>query len=65
MHTSSNLDVAIEMARLGAFVFPCHIKQPCRGVYWRSVSTRDARAIREFWRRFPDAQVGIDMARTG
>jgi hypothetical protein len=65
-----NLSVALEMARLGAYVFPCQSegpnrKQPCRGVYWRSVSTRDEKAIRAFWSRYPDAVPGIDMAKSG
>ena len=67
---TGNIDVALELARSGAFVFPCqssgaHKKQPCKGVYWRSMSTRDESSIRAFWDRFPDAVPGIDLAKSG
>ncbi len=67
---TSNLDIAIDLARAGAFVFPCQSagekkKQPCPGVYWRSVSTNDEAKIRALWSRFPDAVPGIDLAKTG
>jgi hypothetical protein len=66
----TNLDAALDLARAGAFVFPCQSagpnkKQPCRGVYWKSVSTRDERAIRSMWDRYPDAVPGIDLAKSG
>jgi len=65
-----NLEVALELARAGAYVFPCqsegaHKKQPGKGVYWRSVSTRDEREIRALWYRYPDAVPGIDLAKSG
>lgn len=68
--SSRNLDVALDLARTGAFVFPCQghgpsRKQPCKGVYWRSVSTRDEAKVRLFWRQFPDAVPGIDLAKSG
>jgi hypothetical protein len=40
-------------------------KQPCKGVYWRSVSTRDEVQIRHLWSRHPDAVPGIDLAKSG
>jgi hypothetical protein len=67
---SHNLDIAIDLARAGAFVFPCQSsgpnkKQPCRGVYWKSVSTRDESKIRQLWERHPEAVPAIDLAKTG
>lgn len=67
---SRNLEVALDLARAGAYVFPCKShgpdrKQPCRGVYWKSVSTKDERNIRDLWRLHPDAVPGIDLAKTG
>jgi hypothetical protein len=68
--TSQNIDVALALAAQGAFVFPCQSsgatkKQPYRGVFWRSVSTRDENKVRDFWRRFPEAVPAIDLAKTG
>lgn len=67
---STHLDAAIELARAGAFVFPCRPagdkrKQPCQGVYWRHVSTRDENKIRQWWNMFPDALPGIDLKKSG
>ena len=66
----TNLDAALELARAGAFVFPCQSfgttkKQPCKGVYWRSVSTRDEDKIRQLWSQHPEAVPGIDLAKSG
>ncbi|MBI5111847.1 MAG: bifunctional DNA primase/polymerase [Rhodovulum sp.] len=70
--TSRNLDVALDLARAGAFVFPCRgsgpeedLKKPCHLVYWKSASTRDESEILAFWRKFPDAVPGIDLRRSG
>ncbi|MHC2163116.1 bifunctional DNA primase/polymerase [Bradyrhizobium ottawaense] len=68
--STHNLDVALNLARAGAFVFPCQSsgpnkKQPCKGVYWRSASTRDEVQIRHLWSRHPDAVPGIDLAKSG
>lgn len=66
----SNLDVALELARAGAFVFPCQSsgdtkKQPCRGVRWRAVSTCSEADIRRMWEQYPDAVPGIDLSKSG
>jgi hypothetical protein len=58
------------LARAGAFVFPAQSsgsnkKQPCKGVYWRSVSTRDEAKLRDLWRRHPEAVPAIDLAKSG
>ena len=67
---TGNLDVALALAREGVYVFPCQSsgptkKQPCKGVYWRSASTRDEAAIRAFWVRYPEAVPGIDLGKSG
>ncbi|MCC7253828.1 bifunctional DNA primase/polymerase [Hyphomicrobium sp.] len=67
---SHNLDVALDLARAGAYVFPAQSagpgrKQPCRGVYWKDVSTRDEQKILAMWERHPDAVPAIDLAKTG
>lgn len=64
-----NLETALTLARAGAFIFPCQgrgptRKQPCKGVYWRSVSTRDETRIKYWWKQFPEAVPGIDLAKT-
>jgi hypothetical protein len=60
----------LALAQAGAFVFPCQSsgsnkKQPCKGVYWRSVSTREEAKIRQLWMQHPDAAPGIDLAKSG
>lgn len=63
-------DVATSLAEAGIFVFPCHpggeeVKRPMPGVFWRNQSTTDAARIDAWWRRWPDAVVGIDLAKSG
>lgn len=70
INASRNLQVALDLARAGAFVFPCQSsgpnkKTPCRGVYWKSVSTRDETKINALWRQHPDAIPGIDVGKSG
>lgn len=67
---SHNLDLALQLAAQGAFVFPCvgrgvRAKAPCPGIAWRSASTTDARTIRAWWLRWPDAVPAIDVGRSG
>lgn len=64
-----NLDTALDLARAGLFVFPCQpsgpsIKSPCKGIYWRSVSTTDEKKIYGMWAKYPDAIPGIDLAKS-
>lgn len=63
-------EVATSLAEAGIFVFPCHpggeeVKRPMPGVFWRNQSTTDAARIDAWWRRWPDAVVGIDLAKSG
>lgn len=68
--TSINRQVAIDLAAAGFSVFPCHpggadVKKPMPGVYWRSASTCDRVKVEGWWRRWPDAAVGLDLAKSG
>lgn len=70
IQASRNLQVALDLAQAGAFVFPCQSsgpnkKNPCYGVFWRSVSTRDETKIKSLWRQHPDAVPGIDVGKSG
>jgi Bifunctional DNA primase/polymerase, N-terminal len=67
---SHNLDVALQLAAQGVFVFPCvgrgdRRKMPCPGVAWRSSSTTDPRKIKAWWQCWPDAVPAIDVGRSG
>ncbi|MFC0282540.1 DUF3987 domain-containing protein [Camelimonas abortus] len=54
----TNMHAAIELAAAGLFVFPCGPnKKPL--VRWAALATRDAAKLREWWRRWPDALIGI------
>jgi hypothetical protein len=66
----SNRDLALALARDGVAVFPCQwagedAKKPLRGVYWRKVSTTDARQIERWWTAHPEALPAIDLAKIG
>lgn len=67
---ADHLDVALRLAEAGVSVFPCQAagdtrKQPMPGVLWRNQSTTNAAKIEAWWRRYPDAVVGIDLAKSG
>jgi hypothetical protein len=67
---SHNLDLALQLAAQGVFVFPCvgqgdRAKCPCPGIAWRSASTTDPKRIQAWWRRWPDAVAAIDVGRSG
>lgn len=62
--------MAADLAAAGYSVFPCHnggpqAKRPMPGVFWRSASTSDRVKIAGWWRRWPDAAVGLDLAKSG
>ena len=66
----SNLDVALEIADRGHFVFPCYshgpeAKRPHKGVPWRQASSNSPDRIRQWWDRWPDAVPGLDLAKSG
>lgn len=63
-------EVALRLAEAGVSVFPCQPtgdtrKQPMPGVFWRNQSTTDPDRVAAWWRRWPDAVVGIDLAKSG
>jgi hypothetical protein len=75
-HTERNLATALAHAAAGIAVFPCEpvdrtlpdgtvikAKRAKRGVMWRDVSTTDEATIRKWWKQYPDAIVGIDLAK--
>ena len=68
---SHNLAIALDLAAAGLPVFPCQpsgpsIKSPCKGCYWRNVSTTDPKKIEALWLKHdPDALPGIDLAKAG
>lgn len=65
-----NARVAADLAAAGFSVFPCHsggeqAKRPMPGVFWRSASTSDRIKVERWWRRWPDAAIGLDLAKSG
>ncbi|WP_449395568.1 bifunctional DNA primase/polymerase [Devosia riboflavina] len=68
--TTNNAQVAADLAAAGFSVFPCHaggadVKKPMPNVYWRSASTSDRVKVAGWWRKWPDAAVGLDLAKSG
>jgi hypothetical protein len=64
----SNLETARELARSGFSVFPCHAggehaKRPF--IRWRDQSSTNDDLILTWWRRWPEAAIGIDLAKSG
>lgn len=64
----SNLSVALDLARQGIPVFPCHpggekVKQPLQGVFWRTAATTDERRVARWWEQHPDALPAINLER--
>jgi hypothetical protein len=65
-----NARVAADLAAAGFSVFPCHAggeqaKRPMPGVFWRSQSTSDRTKVAGWWKRWPDAAIGLDLAKSG
>jgi hypothetical protein len=72
--TRPNVDIAIDLARAGVFVFPAIVtwnesakkldKQPAiKG--WRDAATTDEDQIAQWWKTFPSAVPGIELGRSG
>jgi hypothetical protein len=62
--------VALDLAAAGFAVFPCqaggtNVKKPMPGVFWRSASTNDRVKVAGWWRKWPEAAVGLDLAKSG
>src|SRR5580704_16669499 len=81
MVCETNRMMALEYAKAGIYVFPVSgtdrkpksdkpnseklAKRPCYGVKWSDESTKDSRTIIEWWRKWPDSLIGIDMGKSG
>lgn len=67
---ASNLETAISLASAGFSVFPCHAggekaKSPKPFIKWREASTTNERQIVQWWQKWPDAAIGLDLAKSG
>lgn len=66
--TPPNLAVALDHARAGIGVFPCHpetngdAKAKSPRVRWQEAATTDEAAIRAWWTAWPDSLVGLHLA---
>jgi hypothetical protein len=60
----SRLDVARNLAALGYFPFPCHLKRPIVATGFKA-ATRDERAILHAWTTHPHADIGIACGASG
>jgi hypothetical protein len=68
--TADNATTALALARAGLAVFPCHsggakAKQPMPFIKWREASTTSEHQILQWWQKWPDAAVGLDLAKCG
>lgn len=69
LDVQGNARIASDLAAAGFSVFPCHnggaqAKRPMPGVFWRSASTSDRVKVAGWWRKWPDAAVGLDLAKS-
>ncbi len=67
---SSNAETALGLARAGFAVFPCHpggekAKSPMPFIRWREVSSSSERQVQEWWKKWPNAAIGLDLAKSG
>lgn len=67
---SNNLQTALALARQGMAVFPCQsggdkVKQPKPFLKWREASSVNESQIRKWWQKWPDAAIGLDLAKSG
>jgi hypothetical protein len=68
--TADNAATALRLARAGFAVFPCQpggakAKQPMPFIKWREASTCSEAQIRQWWQKWPDAAIGLDLAKSG
>lgn len=68
--TIANRETALRLAAAGHHVFPCHpggekAKQPMPFIKWKDASTTDPAKIGQWWAKWPDAAVGLDLAKSG
>lgn len=65
-----NMETALSLALAGMAVFPCHAggehaKRPMPFIKWREASTTDVGKIRQWWMKWPNAAIGLDLAKCG
>jgi hypothetical protein len=68
--TADNAATALRLAHAGFAVFPCQpggakAKQPMPFIKWREASTCSEAQIRQWWQKWPDAAIGLDLAKSG
>ena len=68
--TADNITVALRLAKAGFAVFPCQsggakAKQPMPFIRWRDASTTAESQILQWWKKWPEAAVGLDLAKSG
>ncbi len=64
--TSSNATTALRLATAGLAIFPCgDDKRPLGGIRWRDESSCDAAKVAAWWKRWPEAIVGLDCGKSG
>ena len=70
MDATQNRQTAIRLAELGYYVFPCEsggdrVKAPKPFFKWASQSSNVASIVKGWFDRWPDAAIGLDLARSG
>lgn len=63
--TADTVDVAISLARIGWYVFPWNDALGKGHVQWTAEATTDAATIRHWWKRWPNARLGVHAGMSG
>ena len=61
LNYQTNPDVALSLAAIGIFVFPCRSSGKPKTPYvkWKAEATTDIETIRSWWAKWPSALVGV------
>lgn len=67
---TDNLSTALRLGAAGFSIFPCQsggpkVKQPMPFIKWHDVSTSSEHQIRQWWAKWPDAAIGLDVGKSG
>jgi len=69
MSTSNLLETALNCAKRGWYVFPLNPRMKTPNLelvpHWSTDSSNDPNKIREWWSKSPDANIGIDLGKSG